>query len=61
MPREALIKSWLPPLSAASAHKYCTDILAFGRPGMCRRPGEISPSDLAKRCDSPCHSLGMAR
>lgn len=32
MPREALIKSWLPPLSAASAHKYCTDILAFGRP-----------------------------
>lgn len=44
MPREALIKSWLPPLSATSAHKHCTDILAFGRPRMCRRPGVISPS-----------------
>lgn len=44
MPREALIKSCLPPLSAAPAHRHCTDILAFGRPGMCRRPGEISPS-----------------
>lgn len=43
MPREALIKSWLPSVSTASAREYCTDILAFGRPGMCRRPGEISP------------------
>lgn len=63
MPRTTLIKSFLPPPTTAFAHTSTAQTpLPVGRPeGVCRRPREISPAALAKRCDLPHETPRMAR